>query len=68
MSTHVTLYVESGSATTEQTKAAMDRAGIAYELVPVTTNDYPLQAVGTSYPAAPVTVVDGTTWDGNRPT
>ncbi|MGO4535148.1 hypothetical protein [Leifsonia sp. 2MCAF36] len=45
----------------------MDGAGIAYELVSVAANDYPLQAVGASYPAAPVTVADGTTWDGYRP-
>ena len=51
MSTNVTLYVESGSATSNKTRAAMDSAGIIYELVPVTADDYPLQAVGTSYPA-----------------
>ena len=67
MSTNVTLYVESGSAISDQTRAAMDGAGIAYELVPVTANDYPLQAVGTSYETAPVTVADGTSWDGYRP-
>ncbi|MFF1571329.1 glutaredoxin family protein [Leifsonia sp. NPDC058292] len=67
MSTHVTLYVESGSATSDKTRAAMDSAGIAYELVLVTADDYPLQAVGTSYATAPVTVVDGTSWDGYRP-
>lgn len=67
MSTNVTLYVESGSATSDQTKAAMDSAGITYELVSVAADDYPLQAVGTSYPTAPVTVVDGTSWDGYRP-
>lgn len=67
MSTNVTLYVESGSATSEQTKAAMDSAGIIYEVVAVTASDYPLQAVGTSYPTAPVTVVDGAAWDGHRP-
>ena len=67
MSTNVTLYVESGSATSEQTKAAMDGAGIVYELVSVTASDYPLQAVGTSYPTAPVTVVDGESWAGHRP-
>jgi DNA mismatch repair protein MutH len=67
MNTNVTLYVESGSATSDQTKAAMDSASIGYELVSVTANDYPLQAVGTSYAMAPVTVVDGTTWDGYRP-
>lgn len=67
MSANVTLYVESGSATSEQTRAAMDSAGIIYELVAVTASDYPLQAVGTSYPTAPVTVVDGESWDGYRP-
>ena len=67
MNTHVTLYVEFGSATSDKTKAAMDHAGIAYELVSVTANDYPLQAVETSYPTAPVTVADGTSWNGYRP-
>ncbi|MFF9565687.1 hypothetical protein ACF1AJ_20230 [Leifsonia sp. NPDC014704] len=67
MSTNVTLYVESGSTTSDKTKAAMGTAGIAYELVSVTANDYPLQAVGTSYATAPVTVVDGSSWDGYRP-
>lgn len=67
MSTNVTLYVEPGSATSNKTKAAMDNAGIVYELVSVTADDYPLQAVGTSYQAAPVTVVDGMVWDGYRP-
>lgn len=67
MCTNVTLYVESGSATSDKTRTAMDSAGIAYELVSVTADDYPLQAVGTSYPTAPVTVADGTSWDGYRP-
>ncbi|MCU1416165.1 hypothetical protein ACFVWR_14365 [Leifsonia sp. NPDC058292] len=67
MSRIVTLYVESGSATSDKTRAAMDSVGIGYELVPVTVDDYPLQAVGTSYATAPVTVVDGISWDGYRP-
>ncbi|HWU45700.1 MAG TPA: glutaredoxin family protein [Humibacter sp.] len=67
MSTNVTLYVESGSATSDKTRAAMDSAGIVYELVSVTADDYPLQAVGASYQGAPVTVVDGESWDGYRP-
>jgi hypothetical protein len=45
----------------------MDGAGIVYELVSVSADDYPLQAVGTSYAMAPVTVADGISWDGYRP-
>ncbi|OJX78852.1 MAG: hypothetical protein BGO91_12865 [Leifsonia sp. 71-9] len=45
----------------------MDSAGIAYELVSVSADDYPLRAVETSYATAPVTVVDGSSWDGYRP-
>ena len=67
MSTNVTLHVESGSATSDKTRAAMDGAGIVYELVSVSADDYPLQAVGTSYATAPVTVADGSSWDGYRP-
>lgn len=67
MSMKVTLYAELESEASVTTKAAMDSAGIQYELVPVTIEDCPLQAVDVSYKGAPVTVAGGASWDGYRP-
>ena len=47
MTANVTLYVESGSATSDKTRAAIDSAGIVQEMVPVSANDCPLQAAIT---------------------
>jgi glutaredoxin-like protein NrdH len=69
MSAKVTVYSKPACVQCEATKKALDRAGIEYDVVDVTTDPDALAYITTElgYRQAPVVVAEHAHWSGFRP-
>lgn len=64
----VTVYTKPACVQCTATKKALDKAGIDYNLVDITTDDDALAYVkGLGHQAAPVVVTEDADWSGFRP-
>lgn len=68
MDTHFTVYTKPACVQCTATKKALDKAGIAYELVDITEDASARDFVmSLGYTSAPVVVAGGQHWSGFRP-
>ncbi|MBT2519095.1 glutaredoxin family protein [Streptomyces sp. ISL-90] len=68
MSTHVVLYTKPGCGPCMGMKAALERVGIAFEIVDLSTNEAALRRVRElGYQQAPVVDAGSLHWSGMRP-
>lgn len=64
----ITLYTKPNCVQCDATKRELDRKGIAYQLVDLTTDAGALELVtGLGYRQVPVIVAGGDHWSGFRP-
>ncbi len=64
----ITVYTKPACVQCNATKKALDKAGLAYELVDITLDNEARDFVmALGYVAAPVVIADGEHWSGFRP-
>lgn len=64
----ITLYTKPACVQCKMTKRALDRAGLAYEMIDISLDTEALDYVkALGYLQAPVVEVDGEHWSGFRP-